>query len=224
VTADQPPQAQPQHKLRVETVEIRPDAVVLIDQLALPHDERYVTCTTWRDVAARIRDMTVRGAPAIGVAAAGGLALAAREAALTHPDDRAAFDAALDEAAAGLAATRPTAVNLAWAIGELRGLWQRCGAAPQECWLTLLARAREIHDDDIRRCYAIGAFGAPLFAPGARILTHCNAGALATAGYGTALGVVRACFERYGGAVSVLVDETRPWLQGARLTAWELGV
>ena len=214
----------PRHKLRVETVEIRPDAVVLIDQLALPHDERYVTCTTWRDVAARIRDMTVRGAPAIGVAAAGGLALAAREAAFAWPDDRAAFNAALADAAAGLAATRPTAVNLTWAIGELRGLWQRCDAAPHECWLTLLARAREIHDDDIRRCYAIGAFGAPLFAPGARILTHCNAGALATAGYGTALGVVRACHERYGGAVSVLVDETRPWLQGSRLTAWELAV
>jgi len=215
---------QPQHKLRVETVEIRPDAVVLIDQLALPHDERYVTCQSWRDVAERIRDMTVRGAPAIGVAAAGALALAAREAAFEHPDDRSAFEAVLDEAAQGLAATRPTAVNLSWAIGELRSLWQRCGAAPQECWLTLLARAREIHDDDIRRCFAIGAFGAALFKAGDSILTHCNAGALATAGYGTALGVIRAAHERYGGDLSVLVDETRPWLQGARLTAWELAV
>ena len=214
----------PQHKLRIETVEIRTDAVVLIDQLALPADERYVTCLTWRDVAARIRDMTVRGAPAIGVAAAGALALAARAAAFAGQGDRAAFNAALDEAAAGLAQTRPTAVNLTWAIAEMRTLWQRCDAAPEECWLTLLARAREIHDDDIRRCYAIGAFGAPLFAPGAAILTHCNAGALATAGYGTALGVIRACHERYGGAVSVFVDETRPWLQGARLTAWELSV
>ncbi len=214
----------PQHKLRIETVEIKPDAVVLIDQLALPHDERYVTCATWQEVAGRIRDMTVRGAPAIGVAAAGALALAARAAAFAGADDRAAFNAALDEAALGLAQTRPTAVNLTWAIGEMRGLWQRCDAAPQECWLTLLARAREIHDDDIRRCYAIGAFGAPLFKAGATILTHCNAGALATAGYGTALGVIRACHERFDGAVSVLVDETRPWLQGARLTAWELGV
>ena len=157
--------AGPQHKLRIETVEIRPDAVVLIDQLALPHDERYVTCTTWREVAGRIRDMTVRGAPAIGVAAAGALALAAREAAFAQAGDRAAFNAALDEAAAGLAQTRPTAVNLTWAIAEMRGLWQRCDAAPEECWLTLLARAREIHDDDIRRCYAIGAFGAPLSRP-----------------------------------------------------------
>jgi methylthioribose-1-phosphate isomerase len=213
----------PQHKLRIETVEIRADAVVLIDQLALPADERYVTCATWRDVAERIRDMTVRGAPAIGVAAAGALALAAREAVFSG-GGRAAFDAALSEAAAGLAQTRPTAVNLTWAIAEMRALWQRCDAAPDECWLTLLARAREIHDDDIRRCYAIGAFGAPLFAAGAAILTHCNAGALATAGYGTALGVIRSCHERYGGAVSVFVDETRPWLQGARLTAWELGV
>ncbi len=175
-------------------------------------------------MAERIRDMTVRGAPAIGVAAAGGLALAAREAAFAHAGDRAAFDAALDEAAAGLAQTRPTAVNLTWAIGELRDLWRRCDASPQECWLTLLARAREIHDDDIRRCYAIGAFGAPLFKAGDAILTHCNAGALATAGYGTALGVIRACHERFGGTVSVFVDETRPWLQGARLTAWELSV
>jgi methylthioribose-1-phosphate isomerase len=197
---------------------------VLIDQLALPHDERYVSCATWREVAGRIRDMTVRGAPAIGVAAAGALALAAREAAFACGDDRAAFNAALDEAALGLAQTRPTAVNLTWAIGELRALWLRCEASPQECWLTLLARAREIHDDDIRRCYAIGAFGAPLFKAGDAILTHCNAGALATAGYGTALGVIRACHERYDGAVSVFVDETRPWLQGARLTAWELSV
>jgi methylthioribose-1-phosphate isomerase len=210
--------------LRIKTVEIRPDAVVLIDQLALPGEERYVTCTTWREVAKAIRDMTVRGAPAIGVAAAGALAMAAREAAFSHAGDRVGFDAALDEAAAGLAQTRPTAVNLSWAIGELRALWQRCEASPQECWLTLLARAREIHDDDIRRCYAIGAFGAALFAAGDTILTHCNAGALATAGYGTALGVIRACHERYDGAVSVFVDETRPWLQGARLTAWELSV
>ena len=213
-----------QHKLRIETVEITPDAVVLIDQLALPHDERYVTCTTWPEVARCIRDMTVRGAPAIGVAAAGALALAGRAAAFSEAGDRAAFNAALDEAALGLAQTRPTAVNLSWAIAEMRALWQRCDAAPQECWLTLLARAREIHDDDIRRCHAIGAFGAPLFKAGDAILTHCNAGALATAGYGTALGIIRACNERYGGAISVFVDETRPWLQGARLTAWELGV
>jgi methylthioribose-1-phosphate isomerase len=210
-------------RLRVRTVEIAPDAVVLIDQLALPHEERYVTCTTWREVAACISDMTVRGAPAIGVAAAGALALAAREACRVEPEARDRFEALLDEAAAGLAATRPTAVNLTWAIEQMRATWRRCAVAPAECWLTLLARAREIHDDDVRRCLAIGAHGAELFGSGVRILTHCNAGALATAGYGTALGVVRAVHARHGVA-EVLVDETRPWLQGARLTAWELEV
>lgn len=210
-------------KLRVRTVEIRPDAVVLIDQLALPHDERYVVCRTWREVAERITDMTVRGAPAIGVAAAGALALAAAEAAGRHPDDRRAFDAALAEAAAGLAATRPTAVNLTWAIGEMRALGRRCPATPPECAQALLAKAREIHDDDIARCLRIGEHGAALLAAGDRILTHCNAGALATAGYGTALGVIRSAQARYGD-IEVLVDETRPWLQGARLTAWELHV
>jgi methylthioribose-1-phosphate isomerase len=210
-------------RLRVRTVEILPDAVVLIDQTALPHDERYVRCTSWRDVAARIADMTVRGAPAIGVAAAGGVALAAAEAAAAHPRDLAAFRAVLDEAAAGLLATRPTAVNLRWALDEMRAVWRACDEAPGACAARLLAAARAIHDDDVARCLAIGAHGAALFGPGARILTHCNAGALATAGYGTALGVVRAAFARHGD-VSVWVDETRPWLQGARLTAWELEV
>ncbi len=216
-------------RLRVRTVEILPEAVVLIDQTALPHDERYVTCTTWREVADRIRDMTVRGAPAIGVTAAGGVALAAREAAARAGDDTAAFGAALDEAAAGLLATRPTAVNLRWALDEMRAAWERELAAggerarPAAVAAVLLARAQAIHDDDIARCLAIGEHGAALFAAGARILTHCNAGALATAGYGTALGVVRAAHARHGG-VSVWVDETRPWLQGARLTAWELEV
>ena len=216
-------------RLRVRTVEILPAAVVLIDQTALPHDERYVTCTTWREVADHIRDMTVRGAPAIGVTAAGGVALAAREVAGRGGDDVAAFRAALDEAAAGLLATRPTAVNLRWALDEMRAAWECELAAggerarPAAVAAVLLARAQAIHDDDIARCLAIGEHGAGLFAAGARILTHCNAGALATAGYGTALGVVRSAHARHGG-VSVWVDETRPWLQGARLTAWELEV
>jgi methylthioribose-1-phosphate isomerase len=210
-------------RLRVRTVEITPEGVVLIDQLALPQEERYVTCATWREVAERISDMTVRGAPAIGVAAAGALALAARAACRAEPEARGRFTALLDEAAAGLAATRPTAVNLTWAIEEMRATWRSCAGTPVECWRSLLERAREIHDDDVRRCLAIGAFGAELFGSDARILTHCNAGALATAGYGTALGVVRAAHARRGVA-EVLVDETRPWLQGARLTAWELEV
>jgi methylthioribose-1-phosphate isomerase len=209
-------------RLRVRTVEILDDAVVLIDQLALPAEERYVRCLTWRDVAARIADMTVRGAPAIGVAAAGALALAAHESA-GRGDDIAAFRAALAEASAGLAATRPTAVNLTWAIDEMGAVWRSGTDSPQSCAAALLARARAVHDDDIDRCRRIGAHGATLFHAGASILTHCNAGALATAGYGTALGVIRSVFAEHDD-ISVFVDETRPFLQGARLTAWELSV
>jgi methylthioribose-1-phosphate isomerase len=209
-------------RLRVRTVDILPDEVVLIDQLALPHDERYVHCHTWQEVAACITGMTVRGAPAIGVSAAGGLALAGRAAA-THAGDLATFRAALTDAADGLLATRPTAVNLRWAVDEMRLVWTACGESPAACAAELLARAQAIQQDDIERCLRIGEYGADLFKPGDVVLTHCNAGALATAGYGTALGVVRAAFARHGG-ISVIVDETRPWLQGARLTAWELGV
>src|SRR5450756_2185049 len=210
-------------RLRVRTVEILPGEVVLIDQLALPHEERYVRCHTWREVAARITDMTVRGAPAIGVTAAGGLALAAAAAAAASPGDPNAFRAALEQAASGLLATRPTAVNLRWAVDEMRLVWTACDEPPAACAALLLARAQAILEDDIERCLRIGEHGSALFKAGDTILTHCNAGALATAGYGTALGVVRAAFARHGG-ISVLVDETRPWLQGARLTAWELGV
>jgi len=210
-------------RLRVRTVEILPGEVVLIDQLALPHEERYVRCHTWQEVAARITDMTVRGAPAIGVTAAGGLALAAAAAGAASPGDPNAFRAALEQAASGLLATRPTAVNLRWAVDEMRLVWTVCDEPPAACAALLLARAQAILEDDIERCLRIGEHGSALFKAGDTILTHCNAGALATAGYGTALGVVRAAFARHGG-ISVLVDETRPWLQGARLTAWELGV
>ncbi|HTX67667.1 MAG TPA: S-methyl-5-thioribose-1-phosphate isomerase [Thermoleophilia bacterium] len=213
--------------MRVRTVEIQPGAVVLIDQLALPQREMYVTCRDWREVADRIGDMTVRGAPAIGVTAAGGVALAAAEAAAARPTDPAAVRAALEQAASGLLATRPTAVNLRWALDEMRRAWEQALAAPQATPAAvaaeLLARAQAIHDDDIDRCLRIGEHGAALFAAGDRILTHCNAGALATAGYGTALGVIRSAAARYPD-ISVWVDETRPWLQGARLTAWELQV
>ncbi len=216
-------------RLRVRTVEILPGEVVLIDQLALPREERYVRCRSWREVAGRISDMTVRGAPAIGVTAAGGIALAAAEAAAASADDPAAFRAALEQAASGLLATRPTAVNLRWALDEMRRAWEAAlaaggpQAAPAAVAATLLARARAIHDDDVDRCLRIGEHGAALFTGGDRILTHCNAGALATAGYGTALGVIRSAAARLPD-ISVWVDETRPWLQGARLTAWELGV
>jgi methylthioribose-1-phosphate isomerase len=214
-------------RLRVRTVDILPGEVVLIDQLALPQAERYVTCHSWCEVAERISDMTVRGAPAIGVTAAGGIALAAAEAAAASPDDPAAFRAALEQAASGLLATRPTAVNLRWALDEMRRAWEAGlaagDAAPASVSAMLLKKAQAIHDDDIDRCLRIGEHGGALFKAGDRILTHCNAGALATAGYGTALGVIRAAAARYPD-ISVWVDETRPWLQGARLTAWELEV
>ncbi len=216
-------------RLRVRTVEILSGEVVLIDQLALPQAERYVSCRSWREVADRISDMTVRGAPAIGVTAAGGIALAAAEAAVTSADDPAAFQAALELAASGLLATRPTAVNLRWALDEMRRAWEAAlaaggpDAAPAAVAVMLLREARAIHDDDVDRCLRIGEHGAALFRAGDRILTHCNAGALATAGYGTALGVIRSAAARHQD-ISVWVDETRPWLQGARLTAWELQV
>jgi len=150
------------------------------------------------------------------------MALAAREAA-ARGEAAEGFLKALEEAAHGLAATRPTAVNLSWALEEMAVVWRAGSADPPACADALLARAREIHDDDIERCRRIGACGASLFGPGARILTHCNAGALATAGYGTALGVIRSAFATHPD-ITVWVDETRPWLQGSRLTAWELSV
>lgn len=209
-------------RLRVRTVEIRDGEVVLIDQVALPQEERYVHCRTWQDVAACIADMTVRGAPAIGVAAAGGLALAAGSA-VAEGADPTRLRQTLETAANGLLATRPTAVNLRWAVEQMRSVWTACADDPVGCAARLLERAQAILLDDVERCLRIGANGAPLIAPGACVLTHCNAGALATAGYGTALGVIRAAFAAHPD-VTVLVDETRPWLQGARLTAWELSV
>ncbi len=181
------------------------DLVRLLDQKALPAEERWLELAGADEVAAAIKDLTVRGAPAIGVAAAYGLAVEAR---------RGAGLARLREAAAHLAGARPTAVNLAWAV---RRMSARFGASPAE----LLAEAHAIRDEDEAACRRIGALGAPLVPQGARVLTHCNAGALATAGYGTALGVVRAAVEA-GNAITVYADETRPFLQGARLTAWEL--
>jgi methylthioribose-1-phosphate isomerase len=181
------------------------DVVRLLDQRRLPAEEAWLDLESSRAVADAIRDLTVRGAPAIGVAAAYGLAVDAR---------RGAGPAELRGAADRLARARPTAVNLAWAV---RRMSRRIGLGAD----VLLAEAHAIRDEDEAACRRIGALGAPLLPPGARVLTHCNAGALATAGYGTALGIVRAAFEG-GNPISVLADETRPFLQGARLTAWEL--
>jgi methylthioribose-1-phosphate isomerase len=170
--------------------------VVLLDQRRLPDEEVELECRTVDELVAAIRELAIRGAPAIGVAAAYGLALAA-----ARGDD-------VDAAAAALAASRPTAVNLTWAIAELRD-----DPTP--------ARAHRLHEEEVERCRAMAAHAAALFGPGTRALTHCNAGGLATGGYGSAVGALRAAWER-GLLAHVWVDETRPLLQGSRLTAWEL--
>jgi methylthioribose-1-phosphate isomerase len=181
------------------------DAVRLLDQRRLPGEETWLSLTTADEVAGAIRTLAVRGAPAIGVAAAYGLAVEARRGATTER---------LRDAAALLAEARPTAVNLAWAV---RRMSLRIG----ETAAALLAEAHAIRDEDEAACRRIGALGAALVPPGATVLTHCNAGALATAAYGTALGIVRAAHAQ-GRLRRVLADETRPFFQGARLTAWEL--
>jgi methylthioribose-1-phosphate isomerase len=196
------------------TVWWQDDRVTMIDQRRLPTEEVYVDCRTAADVADAIRTMVIRGAPAIGVAAAFGIVLGVREAGPTVSAE--GFDAV----ARLLAATRPTAVNLFWAIERMRRCFE---AAPDRSGLSevLLAEALAIEREDYEACQRIGDLGAELLPRGVRLLTHCNAGALATAGYGTALGVVRSA-ARAGKLRAVFADETRPYLQGARLTAWEL--
>jgi len=194
------------------------DCLRLLDQTRLPGEERTREYRRWEDVADAIRTLVVRGAPAIGVAAAFGIALAARQSRAATVDD---LLADLDVALKGLAATRPTAVNLFWALDRMRrtGLEAR-GATIEGVRARLLAEAEAILAEDVAANRALGDHGAELVAPGARILTHCNAGALATAGYGTALGVIRSAHAQ-GKVALVWVDETRPVMQGSRLTAWE---
>jgi methylthioribose-1-phosphate isomerase len=193
--------------------------LVLLDQTRLPTEEVERGYTSWRDVADAIRTLVVRGAPAIGVAAAFGVVLAARQSAAGESSARLAD---LEDAIKGLAATRPTAVNLFWALDRMRRAIEAgrelSGAALSA---RLLAEAQAIRSEDLAANRAMGAHGAALVPAGARLLTHCNAGALATAGYGTAIGVIRAAHER-GRLALVWVDETRPVMQGSRLTAWEL--
>jgi methylthioribose-1-phosphate isomerase len=193
--------------------------LLLLDQTLLPVEERTREYTRWRDVAEAIRTLIVRGAPAIGCAAAFGVALAARQ---SGARDGLGFIADIEEAIKGLAATRPTAVNLFWALDRMRAVAETNRALPVPVLRErLLAEAQAILDEDLAANRALGAHGAALVPEGARILTHCNAGALATAGYGTALGVIRAAHER-GRVALVWVDETRPVMQGSRLTAWEM--
>ena len=183
--------------MSVEAVRWKVDRLELLDQRKLPEETIYVTCRTAAETAEAIRDMVVRGAPAIGCAAAFGIALDARR------------GASLSAAEAILAQSRPTAVNLFWALDRMRG------AADPE------SEARAIYSEDLAACRTMGAHGAGLIPDGSRIMTHCNAGALATAGHGTALGVIRSARDA-GKSVSVIANETRPYLQGARLTAWEM--
>lgn len=192
-------------------------ALYLLDQRLLPEQEIQVACRTVKDVIAALQTMVVRGAPAIGVTAAWGCALAAAEAG-NGPDWRKRLQSGLET----LAEARPTAVNLRWAVDRLRRLWRSRPDADQPLLLALfLDEAARMQAEDVAACKALGRFGADCLQDGDCVLTHCNAGALATAGYGTALGVIRAAVEQ-GKRIRVIADETRPFLQGARLTAWEL--
>jgi methylthioribose-1-phosphate isomerase len=193
----------------------------MIDQRKLPGQEIYVRCKTPQEVARAIKTMVIRGAPAIGVAAAMGLALGMRR---SKAQGTKQFAVEFNKLCLLMAATRPTAVNLFWAIDRMKrsfGNGVREGQSVDELKDRFEREARAIHDEDVESCKAMGRFGADMVPEKARILTHCNAGALATAGYGTALGVIRAAAAQ-GKVVQVFADETRPFLQGARLTAWEL--
>jgi methylthioribose-1-phosphate isomerase len=203
------------------TIAREADAVVMIDQRKLPGEEVYVRCKTAAEVAKAIRTMVIRGAPAIGVAAAMGIALGMRHSKATGTQK---FAAEFQKLCELMAATRPTAVNLFWAIERMKRTFAaaaEAGDSVDQIKDRLDLETERIHDEDLASCRAMGAFGAAVVPADARILTHCNAGALATAGYGTALGVVRGAVEA-GKHVVVFADETRPFLQGARLTAWEL--
>ncbi|MFL5427838.1 MAG: S-methyl-5-thioribose-1-phosphate isomerase [Myxococcales bacterium] len=203
----------------VKTLEFAGGALRLLDQRLLPGKVEFVEARTASETASAIRSMVVRGAPAIGCAAAYGLALAAMEAARSSDPDSVFARAVRD-----LREARPTAVNLAWALERLSAKRQELaahGASHEAIARALLEEANVVAREDLEACKAIGRFGKDLVPDGRGILTHCNAGGLATSGYGTALGVVRAALAE-GKSCAVYADETRPWLQGARLTAWEL--
>jgi methylthioribose-1-phosphate isomerase len=194
----------------VETIQWTDAGVVMIDQTRLPREQKFVTCRTYLEVADAIKTMVIRGAPAIGVAAAMGVALGVQQ------------GADFETVCKTLAATRPTAVNVFWGIERMKSLRASLeGSSRQEIIRSMIQEAKQIRLEDIAICEAIGRHGEPLVPDGKTVLTHCNAGALATAGYGTALGVIRAAVSA-GKKIDVFADETRPFLQGARLTAWEL--
>ena len=202
----------------VNTIEWTDAGVVMIDQRRLPAEETFITCRDYHEVADAIRTMVIRGAPAIGCAAAMGVAIGV----LKSSDDN--MDAEFEQVCDVLAATRPTAVNLFWAIERMRLLYQGqrdSGASPSAIRQSLIAEAERVLREDIASNEALGRHGAALLPTGGTVMTHCNAGALATGGYGTALGVIRAAVEE-GNPLNVLANETRPFMQGSRLTVWEL--
>jgi len=205
----------------IKTIEWTDEGVVMVDQRLLPVEEIYPVFRTYREVAQAIKDMVIRGAPAIGVAAAMGIALGARD---TRSEDSVEFEQAFNNICEVLGATRPTAINLFWAIERMRNFYIQLkteNKSLEQVRLSLIEEAKRMHKEDVEANRALGRFGAELIPDQATVLTHCNAGALATAGYGTALGVIRAAVEA-GKKVMVYADETRPFLQGSRLTAWEL--
>ena len=202
----------------IETLRWSKDHFEMIDQRILPADFKYISYTDAASVADGIRDMVVRGAPAIGCAAAYGVALAALNLQDASSDE---FNRGMKDAFEVLAQSRPTAVNLFWAIDRMKSVMSSIQGSSKEIANILLDEAHEIKREDIEVNRAIGKNGAELLDDGARVLTHCNAGALATAGHGTALGVFRSAVE-VGKKISIIADETRPFLQGARLTAWEM--
>jgi len=205
----------------IPTLTWTPEGVRFLDQTRLPLEEHYVLAATYEQVAEAIVTMVVRGAPAIGVSAAYGIALGAQRTSAVTPRE---FAPKFDLICARLAATRPTAVNLFWAIDRMKRLFAALlseGATLDQIKEKILAEAHAMYEEDIAACRTMGAFGAALLPGEGNVLTHCNAGALATCGYGTALGVIRSAVDQ-GKRISVFADETRPFLQGARLTAWEL--
>jgi methylthioribose-1-phosphate isomerase len=202
-----------------KTLEWTESGVRFIDQTKLPAQETYVTCRAYQEVADAIRTMIVRGAPAIGVAVAMGIALGVRD---SNAGSRAELRAEFDLICETLAATRPTAVNLFWAVRRMRDKFAAVAELPiPEIRSALIAEAQRMYAEDIAANEAMGRYGATLMPASGGVLTHCNAGALATCGYGTALGVIRAAVSA-GKKIHVFADETRPFLQGTRLTAWEL--
>jgi methylthioribose-1-phosphate isomerase len=202
-----------------KTIEWKDDRVVMIDQRKLPMEETYLECLTYEDVATAIKEMVIRGAPAIGVAAAMGVALGALK---SESKEKAEFLREIEKVSTLLSKTRPTAVNLFWALRRMKDVVNKNYDEDIDLIkMRLVEEAKRVYEEDVDMCKKIGSVGGQLIEDGSVVLTHCNAGSLATADYGTALGVVRNVYDS-GKRIKVIATETRPFLQGARLTAWEL--